>query len=109
MLATAPTTMHAARPRIVVCTQGAHSGAHHTEFPQKVKKVLGMRKDLEARRVKQLWGIAKAMDEVAREELHSMRTPSTAQAGAEHGVRHDDIDVDFDAVFARADDDEPQK
>jgi hypothetical protein len=100
-----------ARPR-VVCTQGKRSDGSHADFPHKVKKALGMRKDLEARRVKQLWSIAKALDDVAREEVHSLRTTPAAgaQTGADHGVHHEDIDVDFDAVFASIDvDDETGK
>ena len=68
--------------------------------PQTLRRLAKTRKRLEGRRVAQLWGIAKALDDVARRELKVLEAARRAPDAPSDDdqpdpANHDPIDVSF--------------
>lgn len=60
-----------------------------TDMHRAFTRLVNSREALESKRVKQLWKIAQALDNLAREELEHVRPTASAC------VDHDDIEVSF--------------
>lgn len=71
------TTMSLSCRSRTVCMTGRRPDAPGGDFTDTVKRVLRMR-NLEACQVKQLWTLANALDDVAREEMHATKTAVAA-------------------------------
>ena len=72
------------------------SSAPSSSQPRALRSLAAARKRLEARRVAQLWSIAKTLDEVARRELKALDTARrSGDDDASEPANHDPIDVSF--------------
>ena len=92
------TTIACMRPRISVSPVCQSTGDRHERLRQKwaarVTRMLDKRDEFEARRVKQLWNIAKALDEVVKAEVKVLDPKTMNDKDGDIEVAFVDVDAE---------------